>query len=108
MSKVFDHVGSIFHGGPGCPVAGCLGEFAAADVLKEHGTGTIWEGYLFLWDDSFNDFAAIAGWFRDAGGFDVSIMQIMHCDTNGYRDGRFFEGGRPLVAIWTESAEPSS
>lgn len=107
MNRVFEEVGSIIHGGPGCPVPGCIGEFAAADVLVETAGETQWEGYIFIWNDAFEDFAALADWIRNAGGTDVWIMHVLFSDLNMDRNGRTFDGSRPPVVRWTEVEVPA-
>jgi len=85
----------------GCPVAGkSLGECAALEFVKKGPYGDdIYEAYIYLWDDSFSDWAQIAQWFLDAGAKNTIVTWVMHDHTNGDRNGRTEDDGSRAVIV---------
>lgn len=80
-----------------CPTAGSLGECC---VISEIMPGRF-ESVLYIWDDEFNDSAAVAGWFRDIGADNVTVCQTLYSDDNGDRDGKTTDGSREWTVFFS-------
>jgi len=89
--------------GGGCPVAGqSLGECAAIGYQGKAQNGKdMYEAYIYLWDDSFDDFEQIANWFFSKGADEVVISWTMYDSINGDRKGRCEDGARPVTVSYT-------
>lgn len=73
-----------------CPTSGCIGECACLDQTSPG----IWWAALYIWDNTFNNSAAVAKWFIDLGATEVLISHVLYDSANGDRDGRCFDGVR--------------
>ncbi len=109
MNTLLETINEKLTGG-GCPVAGkALGECAALDFIKTvPGGPEVWEAYIYLWDDSFTDWALLAKWFLDAGAIDVVISWVMHDHSNGDRAGRTDpDKARAIIVTYVMPARPA-
>lgn len=86
--------------GGGCPVAGkSLGECAALSLTAGFSRYSVWEAYIYLWDDDFTDWGLLAQWFTDAGAIDVVVSWVMHDQANGDRNGRTEEDDARAITV---------
>lgn len=95
-SNMLDAINQRMNGGR-CPNAGSLGECAAIDQVAPG----IYEAYLYIWDHEFNDSAAMASWFHEAGAKTCTVSLTLYSDYNGDRNGQTEEGSREWVVTFS-------
>lgn len=103
---MLDRINERMHEGS-CPTVGCLGECP----MIEQVSSDRFLAMLYIWDDSFNDSAAVAGWFHQLGATGVSVALTLYSDWNGDRDGKTEDGCREWEVYFSMPAtatEPGS
>jgi hypothetical protein len=105
MEDIFYDVKQLVQG-CGCPTKGSLGELA---IVQEDGKSCIdgrpmYLAVLYVWDETFNDSAAAATWFKQAGADQVSVHHTLYDDCDDIRDGRG-ECGRTWHISFTITGE---
>lgn len=101
ISEILDAINRAMHAGSACPTAGCIGECAA---ITEQTTPDRYAAHIYLWDDTFNDSAAVARWFNDLGATDINIYADIYEPENDVLDGRAHDGVRPWHVLFTMPA----
>ncbi len=91
--------------GGGCPKAGSLGECAATYHIHTLKNLEVYEAYIYLWDDSFEDFSQIGQWFLDNGAKEAYVTWVMFSTLNGDRDGKTEDGARAVIVTYYMGTE---
>lgn len=80
-----------------CPTTGSLGECAYIGATPSGG----FEAALYLWDDSFDDSAAVAKWFRNMGAEGITVSLTHYSDWNDDRNGAAPDGARQWIVSFS-------